>query len=243
MERVETLIRTERLVPLRKGLTAKETYRFGNLVLGIVDVKKLEPSEQQPSIIRDFIKYYVAELKRAKIPIIEPLSVEVQNQLVVIISDYVPRFLDTEMQTGEISFKQGANLILGIIEKSINSSAGIDPTPKNFAVTSNGVCYADFFHPFTKEYLKWTRSHMDSSNSHHRYIRFSQDSMFPPRVYTHAVSDLIELAVVEPKEVIRHVADFCRSRLPEYDLEKEYYFYREQKADLKRAEHDDMWLV
>ena len=229
MYNVEALKTSGEFVQLRSGLTSKETYRSGDKVLSVIDVSRLASQDKNPLKMRDFIEDYISELKKAGIPVVEIFEIILQGDTIIITTKYHDVFLDAQMALGDEQFISGVNGILNALCLIKNCPVGIDPTPKNFAVTEIGIMYADFFYSFCRSYSEWVRSRMDPENPQHRYISIVHDYVYNPLVYAHALADFNQLNIFPPDKTMDLVANHCFYHAPGFDLEYEYNRYLEVK--------------
>ena len=238
MYNIEVLANSGKLEQLRGGLTSKGTYRLGDVVLGVVDVSRLAQQDRDPLRMRDFIENYITELKKAGVTVVEVLEVSLQGGKIVIVTRYQNVFLDNQMALGDKQFTEGVNGILSVLSLIKDSPVGIDPTPKNFAISEGGIFYADFFYPFSRSYVEWIRSRMDPENPQHQYISLVQDYVFNPLVYAHALADFNQLNLFPPNQTMGLVANHCSQCVPGFNIEDEYKRYVERKR-LARAKMGD----
>lgn len=222
-------------LPLRKGgLSSKENFRWKNYVWSIIDTTKLEPQDKDPKAISNFVREYVTLLNERGISAVEVFAIQVVDPYIVVITRYIDRFLDELVLRGEADLRKSLIAVLEKLSLTSDGLLGIDPSPKNFAVDPEGnILYADLFYPFTRGYVEWSRSRMDSNNQRNAYVCFSQDSMFFPLNFAHAASDFIKLKVDSPEAIIRTVSNFCQSRFSEVNFFSLFESYKKGRRELK----------
>lgn len=235
MYNIEHLLESNKLQVLKKGLTSKETYKLGDVVLGVIKTSRLAAHDQDPLKMCNFIANYIHQLKMSGVPLVDVLDVNRQDETIVIVTRFMQRFLDTEMSTKSSRFISGVHEMLEVLSLIKDTSVGIDPTPKNFAVTNEGIVYTDFFYPFTKQYIDWVRNRIDLNNPQNRYVHFIHDYVFFPKVYAHAVKDWQELGVITPEAVFGLVKKETLKQCPGFNLDKELGYYLEKKSLLRQA--------
>lgn len=226
MKSVENMIVSGELTPLRQGLV-KETYRYKDVVIGLVRVDKLDVHDRDPLIIRNSVRKYVDGLQSVGVPIVDVMEVELQGSNLVMVTKFMPQFLDLAMKANEVDFIDGSNLMLSGIAKTKDSQVGIDPTPKNFAYDHDQILYADFFYPITREYSEWKKNGMTLDTPRRRWIHFAQDYFYYPHVYTHAVCDLADVGIQTRDETLKLVTGFCRQQGFDIDLKSSLDHYQE----------------
>lgn len=229
MKNVEDLLSRGELTPLRQGLV-KETYRYKDAVVGLVRVNQLDVHDRDPAFMCESVRKYVDGLRNARVPIVDVIEVELQGANLVMITKFMPQFLDLAMKAGEVDFVDGSQKMLSDIAKTKDTQVGIDPTPKNFAFTNHEIQYADFFYPITKEYSEWKKSRMVLDTPRRRWIHFAQDYFYYPHVYTHAVCDLADVGIQTRDQTLQLVNDFCQQRGFNLDLPSSLSHYLETRS-------------
>lgn len=230
MKPIKELLNSGSLELLRQG-QSKKTYRMNDIVLGIVDTSQL--SEQSPIFLRDSIDNYVSELKQCGVSTVDVLEIEAQGEHVVTVSRYMPDFLDHAMQKDKDSFLNGANQIFLNLLKIKEGSVGIDPTPKNFAISEGGILYADFYLPYTRQYIQEIRKQMNLDKPIDAYHYFSHDYNFYPLVFAHATSDLAETGKLPFNEALDLTISFCNTTQTRVNLTEMFGEYISRKSELK----------
>lgn len=218
MKNVEYLISQNLVEPLRQGL-AKETYRYGDVVIGLVRVDKLDVHDRDPVFMRDSVRKYIDGLISAGVPIVDALEVELQGSNLIMVTKFMPQFLDLAMRANEIKFEDGSLMMLRDIAKTKGTEVGIDPTPKNFAFVHEQTMYADFFYPITREYSNWKKARMVLNTPRRQWIHFAQDYFYFPNVFAHAVCDLAEVGVEPRAHAFHLVLEFCQQNQFGIDLQ------------------------
>lgn len=236
MKRIEDLLAQGELTPLRQGLV-KETYRHKDAVIGLVRVDKLDVHDRDPLMLRDSVRKYVDGLQSAGVPIVDVAEVELQGSNLVMVTKFMPQFLDLAMKASEVDFAAGSNLMLSDIARTKDTQVGIDPTPKNFAYAHDQIWYADFFYPITREYSEWKKSRMTLDTPRRRWIHFAQDYFYYPHVYTHAACDLADVGIQTRDETLQLVTDFCQQRGFGIDLKSSLDHYQEIRIRHGQQKH------
>lgn len=148
MERLQHIFEGVHAVALRSGLSLKENYKVEDAVWGIIDINKLEPQDRDAVSLSLFIEDYVSQLLNANVPTIDVLEIKREDDFVIIKTECMAEFLDHSVKSGKTDFWRAASEILKTIKLASDANVGIDPTPKNFAVSDrNHILYADFFIP------------------------------------------------------------------------------------------------
>jgi len=227
------LFPSSEFTPLRKGkLVSKEIFKKGDDVFSVIDVDKLAPHDRDPEKIFCFVLLYIRRLKEAGIKTVPVAGIERLENLIIIRTKYFPWFLDEALASGRAALDESIRAILEIVERASIYHLGIDPTPKNFALSDNQILYGDFFYPFIPEYVRWSRERMDSACPQNKYIIFSQESMFFPLVCGHATLDFLDLGLFNPENVISQFYEICKEKWPDLDFYQELGSYRREKQKL-----------
>jgi len=219
MKNVENLISLGKLEPLRQGLV-KKTYKYGDVVIGLVKVNDLDIHDRDPIVMRDSVRKYVDGLQDAGVPIVDVIEIGLQGSNLVMVTKFMPQFLDLAMKSGEVDFTNGSNIMLKDIGKTKNTNIGIDPTPKNFTFSKEEILYADFFYPITREYSNWKKNRMVLDTPRRQWIYFAQDYFYYPHVFSHTVCDLSDVGIQSRDQTFQLVSDFCQKNNYDFNLKE-----------------------
>jgi len=234
MKQIEQLLADGELISLRQG-RSKKTYRYGETVLGVIQTENMAITDRDPYFILESILQYISGLNDCGIKTVDLLDAEVQKDNVVISTRYIPLFVDGIMAQNEGKFVNGATQLLNVLTKTKDSQVGIDPTPKNFAWEDGEILYADFYLPYTRNFIERIRSHMDlANNPRSRYLYFTHDYCFYPLVFAHAIKDITDLGLTDSKTVVDLVERHCSEKQMLFNVTSEFQSYLSKRTQLRQ---------
>lgn len=231
---IEQLLSYGELERLRQG-KSKETYRHKDMVIGVIRLNKLKPADRDGQLLQASIEEYEAELRSCGVKTVELMEVGLQRDSVVIVTRYMPQFFDGVLARGQIPFPKGMELVLKDVVATNNSEVGIDPAPGNYGWNEGEIYYADYYLPYTRDYIRWLDSHVDVSSPRDRYLQFSRRHCFFPLVLSHVIKDFADLKLDHVDACINYTDCFCRRNGVDFNARTEYADFVCERRSLRSA--------